>query len=53
MLAQPVVSFVGDYDAGLLGVDGGVREVGGITQRASCDGLEKRRLTNVRETNLK
>lgn len=52
VLTQPVVSLIGNDDTGLLGIDSGVREVGGVSESASSDGLEKRRFANVRETNL-
>jgi hypothetical protein len=51
-VAQPVISLVGNDDAGLLGVDGGVGEVGRVSQLASGDGLEEGRFTNVGETDL-
>ena len=52
VLTQPVVPLVGNDDTGLLRVNSGIREVGGVSQSASSDGLEQRRFTNVRETNL-
>lgn len=40
LLAEPVKPLIGNNDAGLFGVDGGVREVGRVTQGGLGDGLE-------------
>lgn len=40
VLAEPVEPLIGDNDAGLFGVDGGVRKVGRVTQGGLGDGLE-------------
>lgn len=52
VLAQPVEALVGNDDAGLLRINGGIREVRRVAQRALCDGLEESRLSNVCQTNL-
>ena len=52
VVAEPVVTVIGDDDAGLLGLDGGVREVGGVAERALGDGLEQRRLSDVGKSDL-
>ena len=51
-LAEPVVSWVRDEDTGFLGVDGGIGEVGGVTQRALGNGLEESGFTNVGKADL-
>jgi hypothetical protein len=50
--AQPVEPLIGDDDAGLFRVNGGIGEVGRVTQRGLGDRLEERRLANVGKTNL-
>jgi hypothetical protein len=50
--AQHVVALIGDDDPRLLGVDGGIWEVGGIAQRTFGDGLEKGRFTDIGQTDL-
>lgn len=52
VLAEPVEALIGNDDTGLFGVDGGIGEVGRVTQRGLGDGLEKRRLADVGKTNL-
>ena len=52
MGAEPVEALIGDDDTGLFGVDGGIGEVGGVTQRRLGNGLEERGLADVGETNL-
>lgn len=51
-VAEPVVALVGDDDAGLLRFDGGIGKVGGVAERALCDGLEQGRFTDIGKTNL-
>lgn len=41
VLAEPVVSLVGNDNAGFFRIDGGIREVGGVAEVAFCDGLEE------------
>jgi hypothetical protein len=52
LLAQPVEALIGHDDTGLLGVDGGIGEVGRVTKVALGNGLEQRGFTDVGETNL-
>lgn len=40
VVTEPVEALVGNDDAGLLGVNGGIGEVGRVTQRRLGDGLE-------------
>jgi hypothetical protein len=51
-LAQLIVALIGNDDPRLLGVDGGIWEVGGVTQRAFGYGLEKGRFTDISQTDL-
>lgn len=53
VLAEPVEPLVGNDDAGLLGVNGGIGEIGRVTQGGLGDGLEECRLADVGKTNLK
>ena len=53
LLAQPVEALIGHDDTGLLGVDGGIGEVGRVTKVALGNGLEQRGFTDVGETNLR
>lgn len=53
MLAEPVEPLIGDDNAGLLGVNGGIGEVGRVTQGGLSDRLEECRLADVGKTNLK
>jgi hypothetical protein len=50
---KPVKPLIGDDNAGLLGVNGGEREVGRVTQGGLSDRLEECRLADVGKTNLK
>jgi len=43
-LAQPVVSLVGDEDTSLLGVDGGIGEVGSVGKRGLQGGKRRSKL---------
>lgn len=52
VFAQPIVSVIRNDNARLFGVDGGIGEVGRVTQRRLCDGLEQCRFTDVGQTNL-
>ena len=52
LLAEPVEAVIGDDDARLLGVDGGIGEVCRVTEVAFCDGLEERGLADVGEADL-
>jgi hypothetical protein len=52
VLAEPVEPLIGDNDAGLFGVNGGIGEVGRVTQRGLGDRLEERRLADIGKTNL-
>jgi hypothetical protein len=52
VIDEPVETLIGDDDTSLLGINGGIREVGRVTQRGLGDGLEERGLANVGETNL-
>lgn len=52
VLAEPVEPLIGDDDAGLFGVNGGIGEVGRVTQRGLGNRLEERRLADVGKTNL-
>jgi hypothetical protein len=49
---EPVVPVIGNNDTGLLGVNGGIGEVGRVTQRRLGDGLEESRFADVGKTNL-
>jgi hypothetical protein len=51
-LAQVIEAVIGDEDTRLLGVDGGIGEVGRVTKRALGDGLEERRFTDVGKADL-
>lgn len=53
LLAQPVITLVGDDDAGLLRVDGGIGEIGWVAQVALGDGLEQGRFADVCKADLK
>lgn len=53
LLNQPVVTVIRDDDARLLGVNGGVGEVGGVAKVAPGDGLEEGRLSDVCKADLK
>lgn len=53
VLAQPVEALVGDEDARLFGLDGGIGEVGRVTEVALGNGLEERGLADVGETDLR
>lgn len=52
VLAEPVVSCIRDDDTSFLWFDGGIGEVGRVTERALGDGLEERRLADVCKTDL-
>lgn len=52
VLAEPVEPLIGNDDASLFGVNGGIGEVGRVTQRGLGDRLEERRLADVGKTNL-
>lgn len=52
VLHQPVEALVRHNDACLLGVNGGIWEIGRVTQRALGDGLEQCRLADVCKANL-
>jgi hypothetical protein len=52
LLAEPVEPLIGNDDTGLFWVDGGIREVGRVTQGGLGDGLEECRLADVGKTNL-
>lgn len=49
---EPVVPLIGNDDTGLFGVNGGIREVGRVTQRGLGDGLEESGFADVGKTNL-
>jgi hypothetical protein len=49
---EPVVPLIGNNDAGLFGVNGGIGEVGRVTQRGLGDGLEESGFADVGKTNL-
>lgn len=49
-VGEPVEALVGDGDTSLLGVDGRVREVGGLAEVRLREGVEERRLADVGET---
>jgi hypothetical protein len=53
MLAEPVEPLIGNDNAGLLGVNGGIGEIGRVTQGGLGDGLEECRLADIGKTNLK
>jgi hypothetical protein len=53
VLAEPVEPLIGDDDTGLLGVNGGIGEIGRVTQGGLSDGLEECRLADIGKTNLK
>lgn len=52
VVAQPVEALVGDNDARLFGLDGGIGKVGGVTKVAFGNGLEERRLADVGKADL-
>lgn len=52
VVAKPVEPVIGNDDTGLLGVDGGIGEVGRVTQGGLGDRLEESRLADVGKTNL-
>lgn len=52
VLAQPVEAVIGDDDAGFFGVNGGIGEVGRVTQRGLGDGLEEGGFADVGKTDL-
>lgn len=52
LVAQPVISVIGDDDAGLFRVDGGIGEVGWIAEVALGDGLEEGGFTDVCKADL-
>ena len=51
-LAEVIEAVVRDENASLLGVDGGIGEVGRVTKRALGDGLEESGFTNVGKADL-
>lgn len=51
-VAEPVVTLIGDDDACLLRVDGGIGEVGGVSEGTLGDGLEESGLSDVGKTDL-
>ena len=51
-LAEVIVAVVGNDDARLLRVDGGIGEVGGVTKRALGNGLEESGFTDVGKADL-
>lgn len=53
VFAQPVEPVIGDDDTGFFGVDGGIGEVGGVTQRGLGDGLEEGGFADVGKTDLR
>lgn len=53
LLAQPIIPLVGDDDAGLLGVDGSIGEIGRVAKMALGDGLEQGGFADVRKADLK
>lgn len=53
MVAEPVIPIIGNDDTGLLGLNGGIGEIGRVTKGGLGDGLEERRLADVGKTNLK
>lgn len=52
LVAQPVISVIGDDDAGLFGLDGGIGEVGRVAQVALGDGLEEGGFADVCKADL-
>lgn len=52
LVAQPVISVIGDDDAGLFGLDGGIGEVGWVAQVALGDGLEEGGFADVCKADL-
>jgi hypothetical protein len=50
--AEVIEAVVRDENARLLGVNGGIGEVGGVTKRALGDGLEESGFTNVGKADL-
>lgn len=53
LLAKPVIPLIGDNDAGLLGVDCGIGEVGWVAQVTLGDGLEQGGFADVCKADLK
>lgn len=53
VLAEPVEPLIGNDDTGLLGVNGGIWEIGRVTEGGLGDGLEECRLADIGKTNLK
>lgn len=53
VVAEPIEPVIGDNNTGLLGVNGGIGEVGRVTQGGLGNGLEECRLADVGKTNLK
>jgi hypothetical protein len=51
-LAEVIEAVVGDENAGLLRIDGGIWEVGRVTKRALGNGLEESGFTNVGKADL-
>lgn len=52
VFTQPIVTLIRNHHAGLLGVNGRVRKVRRVAERALCDCLEERRLSHVGESDL-
>lgn len=52
LLAQPVISCVGDDNAGFLRVDSSVGKVGRVAKVALCNGLEQSRFSDVCKADL-
>lgn len=53
VFAQPVETLIGDDDTRFFGVDGGIGEVGGVTQRGLGDSLEEGGFADVGKTDLR
>lgn len=52
VLTEPVEAVIGDDDTSLFGVDGGIGEVGRVTQGGLGNSLEEGGFTDVGQTNL-
>lgn len=52
VLTEPIEAVIGDDDTSLFRVDGGIGEVGRVTQRGLGNSLEEGRFTDVGQTNL-
>jgi hypothetical protein len=52
MVNKPIISGIWYNNSSLFRVYGGIGEVGRVTQRAFCDGLEEGRFADISQSDL-